>query len=185
MLYIADINSTLLVETIQSEIDIYSTMDGTLEYDDVFLRDKILFPCIRFKNSYEFPIKVRTKYIMLMYDGLYYGHIYCWRSVGNPKVLFAMGIRKAILNNKSMGVNGDKYRRNIRVAVELINGLKSYASQLYCDSIFIVKPLPNMAAILRGEGFIEKEIPSIWIGKSVACVDPDMEIVCDGMMYYL
>jgi hypothetical protein len=89
---------------------------------------------------------VTTYAVVLFYEDVYYGHIYCWISPTNPEYCFAMGIRNRI---DSSFIQSDLKN----VSMYLLEGVRRFALSKGCSYIAITHPVETMINILKKAGF--------------------------------
>lgn len=110
-------------------------------------------------------VNVQLYAIVLIYNNIYYGHIYAWLSKINNDYCFAMGIRNRV---DSAFI---KYTENnlSNVSHYLLEGVRRFALSKGATNVVITYPKPIMQKILPTLGFerTEKEILDKWIGDSI------------------
>jgi hypothetical protein len=101
--------------------------------------------------------------VLVIYDGVYYGHIYTWISSKDPNICFAQRIRGRVdapfLSSAERLSNISKY---------LFEGIRMFALQRGCDQISVIQPIGNMVEILKSMGFSKSKMPRSIIGMSPA-----------------
>ena len=125
------------------------------DYIEVLSRDQDALNQINFT--------VETNAVVLLYGGMYYGHIYSWVSPTNPSICFAMGIRNRI---DSVFVR-ETSEHLPNISGYLLEGVRRFAINKGCNKIFIVNPKPIMEKILPKYGFEKQSINRSIIGKSI------------------
>lgn len=121
------------------------------EYDEVLNRDSDAFKQDNFN--------VNLYAVILLYNGLYYGHIYTWLFEGN---CYCIGIRSRIDN---IFINSED-RKLKYISKYLLEGVRRYALIEGCDTFYVINPLNKMKSILSKYGFKYKHF-SGYLGNSL------------------
>jgi len=109
-------------------------------------------------------VRVQLYALVLIYDGVYQGHIYSWLSPYDPNYCFAMGIR-----NRVDSIFTRYQETNLKnISHYLIEGVRRFALSKGTSNIIITYPKPIMEKILPTLGFERISIANKLMGASIA-----------------
>lgn len=109
-------------------------------------------------------VNVQLYALVLVYNGIYQGHIYSWLSPYDPNYCFAMGIRNRV---DAIFIRYDE--DNLRnVSHYLLEGVRRFAISKGISNIIITYPKPIMVKILPLLGFVRTTVPNRLMGQSIA-----------------
>jgi hypothetical protein len=124
-------------------------------YREVMDRDYLAF------NQEDFNVELYAT--VLLYQGEYYGHVYCWRSPVNETRVLVMGIRSRL----------DSYRLPLRgISSILLEGVRRYACCIGSSFLCIVRPigvmLKKMKELVDDEIYQNISLTGLQIGISIS-----------------
>jgi len=138
-------------------------------YEDVLERDD--------EALSQMDFNVRTYVVVIVYQDVYFGHIYAWINPQYPNYCMAMGIR-----NRVDSIFLKDRLRNI--STYLLEGVRRLAVALNCDRIIITNPMLTMGIIAENLGFVPTTVPADVIGVSVGYEFMRMTPVCYNCLEY-
>lgn len=100
------------------------------------------------------PYNVVTYAVVVLWRGVYYGHIYAWMSPTNKDYVFAIGIRSTVENWLLKGTD----RGLDHVSAYLLEGVRQFALSNGARNVAIVDPRAVMIPILLNYGFRRMEL---------------------------
>jgi len=96
----------------------------------------------------------QVKCVMLLYKGIYYGHVWYFTSENYPDFCGIYGMKSSLVNliSRNSGCQSE-YRKG--VSNKLLNKIHTLATEENRKRIIVPWPLPPMIPILKSNGYIE------------------------------
>jgi len=121
--------------------------------------------------------------IILIYNNLYYGHIYTWVSPVDPSYCLFIGIRNRIdsIFIKQLPIS------LANVSSYLIEAVRLFALSKGCTQMVVVYPEPIMQQILPTLGFKASNVPIYYFGRSILTsftINPPSSFTCFDCLNY-